>query len=161
MSEKVTNPPRVRARMRGHMSEMLESTAEAFLKANPSLDVRYVYDPASKPENSKRMSRLAEGYRIVNGKELGNANLGDANAPVRIGDLTLMAIPKEKKEELQRERDEIVREEMNRLTPAFHDSVKAISEVGPSGTHEGRPIGNVTIKVEEKVYELEQRKGDK
>lgn len=157
--KKRKDPPRIMTRSRGRITETLEGLAEQYEEANPGMKCRWVYSPEHKPELSNVISRKAQGYKTVTGELHPNASemLGlEDSEPVRVGDLILMAVPKEIYEQIRRELEERAQSEAERVNEEFYDEVEKISTAGMRSEHKPRPRGRAVIEEREFEFDVEQ-----
>jgi hypothetical protein len=156
---RVSNPPVMKARSRGHVSEVLDGLAEAYKADHPDKEVAFVYDPTNNPGLSKRMRRTAQGYVEVRADDMKKDNpFGSKEGAVRVGDLVLMAIDKTQHAQLRKDIDDLAKAEMERVKPSFDSTVAEIAVQGNTGTHTGRPIGSLSMEIQEREVNIDQRK---
>jgi hypothetical protein len=156
---RVENPPVMKARTRGHISEVLDGLAESYKADNPDKEVAFVYDPINNPGMSKRMRRTAQGYKEVKATDLKKENpFGGKEGPVRVGDLVLMTVDKTTHTQLKKDLSDLAKAEMERVKPAFQSAVSEITAEGATGTHTGRPIGSLSMEFQERDVHIDQRK---
>lgn len=158
MAEKKLPPVRVRAR--GQISRALESYAEKYREQYPDRDVRYVYDPAHKPELSGILGRQAEGYEIVTYSEVGDEKEDRADKPVRVGDLVLMSIGREEREKLKLQREIAAAEQRVTVQRSYYEEIEKAATAAKPAHHSrnpSKPVGIATIEEKEFSYNIEQR----
>lgn len=165
--------PRVTARRAGRVTTTLNTLADAYRSANPSMDCRWVYDPVHKPELSGVMGRMAEGYRKVYGKDLTNGEVTEAiglkpDEPIRVGDSVLMGITRVERSELKSQVDEYARDAVQSIDHKFYAAIEGIKEGGLvdgeasplSDKHRPKPMGRSIIEEREFEFDYTQKTGE-
>lgn len=151
--------PEVRVAAKGRVSQMLDSLAEIYQKANPGRGCRWVYSPLHKPELSHVLGRRAEGYQPVMAKELGEDIPGmNSEEQVRIADTILMSIEKEVQEAIQAELNERAAEQARAVDRAFYEAQDEVEAAAPGGeVHRSKARGRAVIEERSLEYDEEQR----
>lgn len=142
------SPPVVKARVRaspGLLNEILDSVAEEYRTNNPDRDVRFVYAPEDSQHYSKVLMRSAQGYVPVDADEVHMPPHGHTGSLVRVGDVMMMSIPRETREEIIEEKNRLARAELDRLQAEFYEEVSNIR----AGRHQGRPTGEIRVHSEQ------------
>lgn len=88
--------PRVSVSSRGKIGATLENIANELKSRQPDQEVRWVFHSARKPELSNIVSRMAEGYTIVERSEFDGYPIDafvDEKGHIRVADTVLMKIP--------------------------------------------------------------------
>lgn len=170
MSDRVA--PRISARKRGRVTNTLEMFATQFKKNNPEKDCRWIYDPISKPELSGVMGRMAQGYRVVYGKDLGDETMLEvsglkADEKIRVGDVVLMGVPIAVRDELREDNRMAAAEQLSKIDQDFYQNIQSIDKGGKESAdtnlesrHRPRPIGRSVIEEREFEFDIEQRTGE-
>lgn len=150
--------PRVTVTGRGRVNFMLDTLAEMYEKNNPGRKARWIYSPLHRPELSSVLRRKAQGWRDVEGYELGDDVPGfKSNEIVRVGDLVLMSIEEESLKEIQEELKQRAIEASKMLDREYYESLTRTT-VGKSGeVYRATPKGGVSINDIEFEYERHQR----
>lgn len=155
--------PVVRTRSRGQVSSVLHRYADEYREKHPGREVRYVYDPVHKPELSGVLGRQAMGYEKVTLGDIGMASTSDEEVkPVRVGDLILMSVDKETRDEAKKELRDRATEQRLSVDRSYRDAIdQAAEDAGAQKLGHSRepmrPIGRASIDEREKEYEFEQR----
>lgn len=152
--------PFVRVRNIGQVTSTLERYAALYRAEHPDRDVRYVYDPTHKPELSGILERVSDGYTLVTNGEIGTASTSDEeHIPVRVGDLVMMSIDKKTQKDLRKADADIAAEQRLSVSRAYRDAIEsAASEGRKVGARDPiTSVGQVSIDVKEKEYDIEQR----
>lgn len=173
MSTEEQRIPRVSTRKRGRVNNTLERIAQVFIENNPGWTCRWTYDPTHKPELSKVMSKMAEGYRCVKSEELQDEEavelLGlEEGARVRVADVVLMKISAEDAAEIKADVRQTADDQRNKIDREYYANINAISMGGEDednpnrrldARHKPRPMGRAVIEEREFEYDLEQPTG--
>lgn len=155
-------PKRVRVRNRGQVTSTLERYGAAYRERYPERDCRYVYDPQHKQELSGVISRQADGYEIVTMGEIGLGGPEKEGQTVRVGDLVLMSIDKEARQELIEAREQLSRDQLETVQRSFYDAQEALAtEAMKEGMSKPpmKPMGSVLISEKQFEYDIDQRTG--
>lgn len=163
MTEKQKKPPRVRAGTRGHVNTILDSLAEKYKENNPGQDCRWVYAPEDRQDYSKVLQRRVVGYKPVSPDELGDDGTAElftnSKGVIRVGDLILMGIEGEQRQELLSEAVTDAKEEAARVKKQFYDQVEQVTVRTSSGeVHRGVPVGDISVSEEEFELKLPEEK---
>lgn len=146
-------PPYVSAANEGDMGQTVEGVVAKLREHNPDKEYRYVYAPEHKSDYNQLMKRHAQGYTKVDAEKEGvDLPHGQGGTLIRVGDVLLMEIPKEKKEKRQRELNERAAEDARRAKEVFEESVRGTSAKGVSAT----PVGDITREQREYSVETEE-----
>ncbi len=150
--------PKVTVAGRGRINSMMNRLASMYVELNPDRAVRWVYSPMHRPELSTVLGRRAQGFAPVLVEDLHEEIPGmKPDEEVRVGDLILMSIEKEARDEMRAELKERALEQARSVDRAYYDSLTA-ETVSPSGeVHRARPRGRSVIEELEHSYELKQR----
>jgi hypothetical protein len=135
-----------RLRHRGEVTALLDGTARAFAEKHPELGVKWVWAPSDRA-NADVVAAKAYGYREVMVSEL-PPGVGTPHSlesgPVRVGDLILMAAPREVHEAIMEEDARVAAEEANLPVQEYLEYLKSIRPAGVPG----RPTGGIKQSVE-------------
>lgn len=144
--------PRVSVSPRGKIGQTLEAVADEFRSRHPDQEVRWVFHSARKPELSNVMSRLAEGYTMVEPSDLEGYPIDsfvDERSHLRVADVVLMKIPSGQRK--------VNLEARQRLADAQVDIVKegfqVAMESAQAGQHSAAARGS--LKVESRDHNLD------
>lgn len=145
--------PKVNVSSRGKISQTLQGVADEFRRLNQSMDCRWVYHSATKPELSNVMSRTAEGYTIVKPDDLKGSSFPmdpfiDEKGHVRIADVILMGIPAGQRKVNAEARMRLADDQVRRVKESFQQSMEATR----SGQH--RAVARGAVNVREKDHDL-------
>ncbi len=158
--EEKRTAPVTRVRSGGRVSRRLEVIAEMYLKTRPDMAVRFVYSPEHKPELSNVTSRHIDGYRTVYVKDLGD-DVGEMmpgikpEDPVRVGDVIMMSIAADVRQEIQDDLDRASADEMSRVEEEFHHAVEDMKlESGMREEYKSRPRGRSLTEVVEREVDV-------
>jgi len=165
--DKKRKAPHTRVRSGGKVGQRLKMLADMYIKLNPEDDVRFVYSPEHKPELSNVTSRHIDGYRLVYVKDLGN-DVAEmlpgmkAEEPVRVGDVVMMSIEAEIRQEIQAGLDNAAAEEMSRVQEEFYEAIDEVKlRSGMRDEYKARPRGTTTTEhVEREVDVPDSHKED-
>jgi hypothetical protein len=152
--------PVTRVKSAGRVSRRLEVLAKMYLRTRPDKAVRFVYSPEHKPELSNVTSRHIDGYRMVYVKDLGD-DVGEMlpgmkpKDPVRVGDVVMMSIDADVRQELLAELDQAAAGELDRVEEEFHGAVKDMElEVGMRDEYKARPRGRSLTEIVEREVDV-------
>ena len=159
--ERVERVPEVRSTVPGKVNRTLEGLGERYKTLFPDRDCRWVYSPQHRPELSNVIARKAEGYRKVKTEEI-DMDLEDLESGdnVRVGDVILMSIPREEREGLIAERQEIADEQTRSTERSYYEESEAMfAEARTQGDESsGRPKGRSKTEVRTLEYDVNQDK---
>lgn len=156
-----TRVPRVRVVKGGRVSNSLEALADAYRRANPEKDCRWVFDSLSKPELSNVTSRQAEGYRTVYPSQLGSIDFPlEQDKPVRVADVVLMGIDSSLKRELEMDRADAAAEAIRMIDRNFYKAIEEMRIPGAEERHRPVPMGRTSLELKTLEYDIEQRSGE-
>ncbi len=152
--------PVTRVKSGGRVSRRLEVIAEIYLRTRPNKAVRFVYSPEHKPELSNVTSRHIDGYRTVYVKDLGD-DVGEmmpgikSEDPVRVGDVIMMSIDAEIRQEIQDDLDQAATGELSRVEEEFHHAVEDMTlKTGMRDEYKSRPRGRSLTEVVEREVDV-------
>jgi|SRR5690606_6816962 len=150
MSKERRDPPVMSALNRGHFNDAIAAPAAQFEAENPDMKARFVFSPEGKSNQSRVTKRKMEGYRPVKAEDAGiDPEFADANDEVRVGDVVMMATPRENYDRLRKANEDRAAEERSRIQPQYKAALEAVQVHGPSGSHRGRATGSVSITSED------------
>jgi hypothetical protein len=165
--ERKAKAPTTRVRSGGKVGRRLKLLADLYIEGHPGQGVRFVYSPEHKPELSNVTSRHIDGYRLCYVKDLGGdaAEMLPGMKPediVRVGDVVMMAIAEDIRDEMREDLDRATAEEMGRVQEEFYDAVDEIKlRSGMRDEYKARPRGSsVTEAVEREVDVPDSHKED-
>lgn len=161
VEERVKEIPRVVTRHAGRINHLLESLGDSYKKTHPDMDCRWVYHPEHKRELSNVIGRKASGYRKVMRSDLPEEmqELIENESEVRVGDVILMKISREVRDEMRKELAERAQDQAKSVDRKFRESLE-LAEKGPDGTvHQATPRGSAKIEEKEFEYDIEQKGG--
>ena len=153
----VVYTPKVTSSSRGKISATLEGVADEYKRLYPDLEVRWVFHSARKPELSNVISRMAEGYSMVDPKDFKGYPIEpfiDEKDSVRLADVVLMKIPAGQRKVNRIERQRLADSQLSQVKEGFHDAMSQVS----AGRHQATPRGG--IKLEEKDHDLNYTQPD-
>lgn len=133
--------------------------AKMYEDNNSGREARWVYHPEHKPELSNVIARRAQGYVPVLGKEVPGLEIpgaGDDEA-VRVGDVVLMSIATDDREEIRQELKERADESAQAIEREFYKDTEAITAQGMTEQSRARPRGHARIEEREFVFDYVQR----
>lgn len=146
-SERKT-PPRVRARHRGQVNSALEAIVEELREKNPDKAYRFVYAPPQGSRVAQVARRNAMGYEVTDLDAEALETAFSKGSTVVVGDVVLMEIDKELREEDEEHLKELALEEARRPKEAFYRAMERNKHRGLGAT----PTGEVSY--DEREYEL-------
>lgn len=163
--DKKAAAPMTRVRSGGKVGRRLKLLADMYIAKHPNQAVRFVYSPEHKPELSNITSRHIDGYRVCYVKDLGD-DVGEMlpgmkpEDSVRVGDVVMMAIAADIRQEMQADLDQATADEMGRVQEEFYDAVEEMElKKGMRPEYKARPRGvSVTEAVEREVDVPESHK---
>ena len=141
-------PPRVRARMRAKMTAVLENPVEKLRAKNPDKDYRFVRVPVEGEDFGAMDMRSMMGYKPVSREESevdGHSSTGDF---IRVGDVILMEIDKEERQEILADLTEEALAEASRPEETYKASVRAHRVRGQGA----EPVGEIEYHETEHEY---------
>lgn len=149
-------PPRVKARQRGGVNTAIDMIVDQLREANPDKEYRFVYAPPQGSSLAQVARRSAMGYRVV---DLESEDDIDTPFPQKgskavMGDVVLMEIDKDLREEEEEYLEELASEDARRSQEAYH---RHLEENTQDGRVYASPSGEVTV--EERSYELDLPEG--
>lgn len=147
-TSKRKRPPRVRARHRGQVNSALEAIVEELKEKNPDKAYRFVYAPPQGSRVAQVARRNAMGYEVTDLDAEALETAFAKGSTVMVGDVILMEIDKELREEDERHLKELAREESRRPKEAFYRALDRNKHRGMGAT----PSGDVSF--EEREYEI-------
>ena len=151
MATSKKKPPRIRARTRGSTMQMLESTAQPYREAHPDKEVRWVYAPEHNKAVSQIYKRQAEGYTLVDPTEEDlDYPHGVTGSTVRVADLVLMSIDKDKKADREAQLQDLAEREGNKSRDSYLEAMRRVN----AGGHSGVGLGDVKSSIEEVEVKL-------
>lgn len=137
-------PPRVKAQNLGSMNTTVESPVDALREKYPNKDFRYVYAPEHDSKYAQLAKRKMQGYEPVPREAAEDAEIAlppsVAGDHIRVGDVVLMWIDKDKREVRQEELDERAQADAKRAQRVFEQNVRGNTKEGVGAT----PVGSVT-----------------
>lgn len=149
--------PKVATRKKGRINQALDGFAEQYEKQNPGRSAQWVYSPAHNPELSNIMSRRSQGYRPVDASELGSdSTYQDDEGEVRVGDLLLMSIADEEREEILQEKRERAEDQIQSVEADYYDNITSLGN-NDHGRPRMSPAGRSVIEKRDHEYEYHQR----
>lgn len=118
--KKRQRPPSIRSRQRGMYTTMMDACVAAFKKNNPDRTPYWVADPEHDKKYSQVAKRQMMGYELVDAQnEDIQKVMGEIGSTVRIGDVVMMSIPTEWRDEIIEEKNELARSESRRSADAY------------------------------------------
>lgn len=154
--------PHTRVRSGGKVSQRLRILADLYLatSGNAGKSVRWVYSPLHKPELSNVINRQIDGFALIYVKELGEDTVAllpgtDAEEPVRVGDVIMMAIDEAVRQGLQDDNAKSAEEERTRVEEEFYASVDEIQLAsGMRKEYRARPRGTSITEIVERDVDV-------
>ena len=149
--------PKVTVTSRGKISATLEGIAEEFKKLYPDQDCRWVFHSARKPELSNVISRMAEGYSMIEPKEFKGYPVDpfiDEKGQIRVADVILMKIPTGQRTANAQERQRLADSQLSQVKDGFQHAMASARE----GRHGSESRGG--LKFEERDHDLNYEQPD-
>lgn len=143
----------------GKVNRTLEGLARLFKQNNPTMACRWVYSPEHKKELSNVVARKSEGYEKVKVSDLGEGIEDYIDGDdVRVGDVIMMKISQEEKEELVGELAARAEEQSQSVEAGFYENVADLGLQGSDGSvRRARPTGRAVVEERDHEYDVEQR----
>lgn len=138
--KKRQRPPSIRSRQRGMYNTMMDSCEAAFKLNNPDRSIYWVADPEHDKKFSQVSKRQMMGYELVDAQnEDIKKVMGEIGSTVRIGDVVMMSIPTEWRDEIIAEKNELARSESRRSADAYRRDMERDMDADVA-----RPTGSIT-----------------
>lgn len=145
-------PPYVRARQFGRYTTMMQECEKAFKAENPDREIYWAADPEHDKKFSKVPGRQMMGYELVDAQTEGIRRvMGEIGSEVRIGDAVMMSIPRDWRDEIIAEKNQVAAEESRRSRDAYERDMKRDMDETVA-----RPVGTIIDHTEE----ISLRKGE-
>ena len=158
--ERIERVPSVAASAPGKINRTLESLGEIYKQKFPERDCRWVYSPEHRRELSNVIARNAEGYRRVMVRDLGVDLEGLENDDVvRVGDVILMGISREEREELAVDKQQLADEQVRTVEREYYETSEEMFDETRTQSDEssGAPRGRSKTQIRTHEYDAEQR----
>ena len=147
----VAYAPKVNVSSSGRVSAILEGIADEFKRQHTDQAVRWVFHSARKPELSNVVSRMSEGYSLIEPKEFQGYPIDpyvDEKGMIRLGDVILMKIPSGQRQANKVERQRMADQQLSSVKDGFKSSMATVRE----GEHTATARGG--LKLEERDHDL-------
>ncbi len=147
-AKKRPRPPYLRARQRGTYTAMMEECEKAFKAKNPDREIYWAADPEHDKKFSKVPKRQMMGYELVDAQtdEIKQV-MGEIGSQVRIGDLVMMSIPRDWRDEIAADKAAVALEDSRRSRDAYERDVGRDLD-----DNVARPVGRITDHEEEIAF---------
>ena len=147
----VVYAPRVNVSSSGRISAVLEGVAAEFKRLHPGQDCRWVFHSARKPELSNVISRMTEGYSMIEPKQFKGYPIEpyvDEKGMIRVGDTVLMQIPTGQRKVNAEARQRMADQQLRSVKEGAANSMEQVRE----GDHKLHVRGG--LKFEEREHDL-------
>lgn len=151
--EEGKEPPQVKARNVGSIGQTMDNPVLQLREANPDKDYRYVYAPEHRSDYSKLLKRRGQGYTPVDAEKAEIDHIhGEAGNQIRVMDVVLCEIPKEKREGRKAMLAERAAEDARRAQEVFERHVRGTRKEGVAAV----PVGSIERTSKEYSVEMEE-----
>ena len=153
----VVYAPKVNVSSAGRISATLEGIAAEFKNLYPDQECRWVFNSVRKPELSNVVSRMTEGYSMIEPSEFKGYPIEpfvDEKGQIRLADVVLMKIPAGQRKVNKEERQRLADAQLNQAKEGFAMSMADVHE----GRHKAAVRGG--IKMEERDHDLNYEQPD-
>lgn len=135
-------------RKRGLLNSMMTQPEEQYKELHPDEEVRWEFSPPN-GDQTFVTAREGMGFHVVQASELPQGTMGHKTGPVRVGDMVLMAAPRELTQLIKSMDDKAALEDLRLPETTYRDAVNAKKVPTSSGEKIGAtPIGQVLVNTE-------------